>query len=298
MAKKVGRPAKAQAKAETTTTTALVPMIKTSALSADVGPRVTAMLWDWKRADMQGKELVRSGETRRREGLQLNTMAIAKAALADSSIDLASVFLPESDVARTKLYNQVWVALGYKHAVVVKDKPRLDWTSGVKEIMNSPKDDPEHKAKESVRTNLSSQLGKCIQGAIFLVENKVKVQEDKKSGTLQITGPAVQKHFGEASVLLNENQTVNLLDKRGNVIGKKDLKARPSFTEIAKLGAEAHGKTFNKRVDSRAVSKDPNDYVVQVCESLVAALEKSPTLNEAATKALSSLQSALETFLD
>jgi len=297
---KVGRPLKATPKVapKAALSVALVPMVKSTALSVDVGPLVAKMMLDASRADQQSVELRKSGEAKRYDGLMLMTEAIAKASKADDSIDLGSVFLDAKDVSKAKLYNQVYVALGYKAPVVVKDKARLDWAPAVLDIMKPGAADPEKKQKESIRTNLATQIGKCIQGAIFLVENKVKTKTDKATGTLEISGPAVQKHFGEASVLLNEKQNVQIKDRKGNVIGSKDLKAKPSFSEIARLGAESHGKVFTKRVDSRAVATDPNKFFVGVCDSLVKALEKGPTLDDAATKALESLQSAIETFLE
>jgi hypothetical protein len=303
MAKKAGRPKKAEAlalvkttKAKAEPSVALVPALKGSALSTEVGPRVANMMLDALRADAQSQELKKSGAAKRYDGLMLMTEAIAKAKRADDSIDLASVFLDAKDVSKARLYNQCYVAMGYKQPVTVKDKARLEWTPGVADIMASKATDPEHNRKESVRTALATQIGKCIQAAIYIVENKATVKADKASGTLQLSGPAIQKHFGEATVLLNEKQNIAVKDKKGNEIGRKELKAKPSFTEIAKLGAESHGKIMTKRPDSRAVTTDVNKYMIDVCGSLVKALEKNPELNEEATTALESLASAIETF--
>jgi hypothetical protein len=303
MAKKPGRPPRAatpKVEAEEAGT-GLVPTVKTSALSLDVGPKVISMIADAVKFDRESQELRRSGEAKRYDSLGLMTQGIVRAAKADGSIDLSAVFGEAKDVNKARLYNQLYFSLGYKAPLSVgKGKTRFTWTPGVAEYVEAENAaDPARKQKDTVRSNLTHMLTKCIHAAIMIVENKVDIKPDKVTGTLQLTGPVIKQHFGEATVLLNEKQNVQTLNRKGEVTGTKALKAKPSYSEIARLGAEAHGKVFNKRVDSRATAQDPHKHLADLCGSLVKALEKAPSpLNEVSRKALESAQSAIESALE
>ena len=140
-------------------------------------------------------------------------------------------------------------------------------------------------------------LTKCIQSAISIVDDGIKMTMDKQSGTLQLSGPTVKDHFGEATVLLNEKQTQQRLDKKGNVVGETKLKVKPSFTEMARRAAEAHGKQLTKRVDSRTATVDPAKHVADLCNMLVKALEKVENPSETLKKALESAANAIDKVL-
>jgi hypothetical protein len=305
MVKKAGRPAKVAPKApeaeKPTPGASLVPVLKSTALSLDIGPKVVAILADAARFAEESEELKRSAKEKDYEGLKLMTMGIVRAARADSSIDLSAVFGEAKDAGKVRLNNQLYFAMGYKAPMDVgKGKVRFTWTPNVAPFVEAESDaDPARVKKNTVRSNLAHLLTKCIHTAIHIVENKVEVKEDKKSGTLLLSGPTIKQHFGEASVLLNEKQNVQTLNRKGEVTGTKPLKAKPSYSEIARLGAEAHGKKFEKRVDSRAVGQDPHKHIADLCASMVKALEKMPKpLNDVSRKALESAQSAIEAVLE
>lgn len=277
----------------------LIPVLKSTALSTDVGAKVVAWIADARRFDDEAASLVKSGETTRRQGLELMTMGIVKAVRADSSINLATVFEEKKSPTRARMYNQLYIGLGFKTPVDMgKGKKRLDWTKDVAPyVAPENANDPTRQQKDHVRQNLAHQLTKAIHASIKIVEAKIDIRRDK-SGVVMLTGPAIKSHFGEASVLLNEKQTVKTLDKKGNVTGEKTLKAKPSFTEIARMGAESHGKIMTTRVDSRAVVADPAKHVADLCGMIVKALEKINEPDDAMRTSLESVRSAIEKILD
>jgi hypothetical protein len=224
-----------------------------------------------------------------------------KAAKADASIRLEVVFSGDK-AQKARLNNQIYLALGLKQVYMVgKDgaqKPKFDWTPAAAAFVKPNKDDAPDVAnqKGSIRTNLATMLTKCEQAAIGIIDSDIDVKTDKASGTLLLSGPAVQKHFGESSVLLNEKQTVMVKDKKGAVTGEKKLLAKPSFTEIARRAAEAHGKVHATRVDSRiGATVDPNKHIVDLCSMVLKAVNalKAP-IDESVKTALESLMNAID----
>lgn len=295
------KPAAAKvAPVEMGTAGSLIPVLKSTALSTDVGLKVISWLADADKFDREASQLRESGEAKRYDSLAALTQGIVKAAKADGAINLAAVFEEAKSPAKARLNNQVYLALGFKTTINAgKGKKRFGWTSEISPYVEvDGANDPVAKQKGTVRTNLAHMLTKSIQFAITIIENKIDMKPDKASGTLLLSGPAIKSHFGEASVLLNEKQTVKLHDKKGNVTGEKTLKAKPSFTEIARIGAEAHGKAFKARVDSRAVAVDPAKHIVDLCGMMVKALEKAPKeMNEAMVTALESVRGAIDVLL-
>jgi len=301
---KTPEPAKAPAKAKAPSTALVIPVLKPGAMSLDVGPIVLAAIGAYKRDERQIEELRKSVVTKEYEALARTTAGIVKAAKADNSIRLETVFSGDK-AAKARLNNQIYLALGLKESVPVYSKKGEDtgkvqftWTKAAAALVQPDKDDAPEVAtqKGTIRTNLATMLTKCEQAAIGIIDDNLTITPDKASGTLMLTGPAMQKHFGAASVVLNEKQTVPVKDKKGEVIGEKKLNAKPSFTEIARRAAEAHGKVHQARVDSRVgATVDPNKHIADLCGMVLKALQKLTTpLADSVKTALESLNNAID----
>lgn len=302
-------PPAAPAKAAAPSKEVAIPTINSKALSLDVGPRVVKTMSSVTADEQQSKELARGAELKRREGLILSTAAIVHAAQNDKSIHLEDV-VSKSEQVKDRLLEQLWIACGFKHVIQVgeegKQKPKLVWTEEVAPYVHAKKkEDSEElfKKKMSVRANLSTLMKKAAQAALFIVENKIEHKIDKDSGQMMISGPAVTKEFGQSSVMLNENQTVQVKDKKGVATGETvKLKSAPSFQALATKAAEAHGRVVAPRVDSRKeVIADPEKEVEAMAKRFVAVLAGLAKLDvelKAETKAaLDSVYNAIDELL-
>jgi hypothetical protein len=275
---------------------ALVPMPKAGALSLDAGltaVKYIAALSDDERAIEQLEAGVASN---RGKAQVILAYAIWKLAKNDASVNLAACTGTDK-AEKNKLGKQVRLGLGMVHYTkTAGGKEVLVSTPDVAAIMdaNGSDDDATRKRKESIRTNFSTMLTKCEHVALHAIENDLKVSQD--GGFLRLTGPAVKDHFGEASVLLNEDQAQPKLDKRGKPTKElRELTAKPSFKEIMRRVGKAHGKTEVTRVTSRTV--DPAKHLIDLCTSLVKALEKAKfpdPMPKALGDALESAYSALD----
>lgn len=293
-------PAKAPAKKEPGTAM-VIPVLKSNAMSLDVGPKVLAAIGAFTRSEREIGELKASVEAKRYEALAATTAGIVKAAQADTSIRLETVFTGDK-AAKARLNNQIYLALGLKQVYTVgkegAEKQKFDWTIDAASLVKPEKNDDTNvtNQKGTIRTNLAHMLTKCTQAAVGIIDDGLKVSTDKASGSLMLTGPTMQKHFGEASVVLNEKQTVQVKDKKGQVTGEKKLLAKPSFSEIAKRAAEAHGKVHATRVDSRiGATVDPNKHLVDLCSMVLKAVNNLKGEIAASVKtALESLNNAID----
>jgi hypothetical protein len=234
--------------------------------------------------------------------LAQTTQAIVKAAKNDSSIDLSIAF--SGDAKKMNLLNdQIGLALGFREVTTLPatetaaEIKRIGYAKAVLKYFPGPKDDknaPETKRKATLRSNFLHMVKKCAQAASGIITTETDIVTDKATGTLQLTGPAIKKTFGQETVLLNEKQTVG--------DGEKAVKlaVKPSFTAVAKIGAEAAGKTLTTRKDSRVASNatDPSVAVQNIAKSLAEACAKLKTPADDATKrALSIAQSAIDKVL-
>lgn len=302
---------KTAAKAKRDVGTAMVlPTVKASAMSVDVGPVVLAAIGAYTRDERQIGELRKSVEQKQYEALARMTAGIVKAAKADASIRLEQVFVGDK-AAKAKMNNQIYLALGLKHVVSVfnkktgeaTDKHRFTWTPEAAKLVEPNETDPKDIAtqKGTIRTNLAHMLTKCTQAAVGIVDDNLTMNVDKASGTLMLAGPSIKKHFGEASVLLNEKQTVPINDKKtGEKIGEKQLNAKPSFTEIARRAAEAHGKVQQTRVQSgiaHGVTVDANKHIMDLCGMLLKAVNALKEVTSPVKAALESLNNAIDAKL-
>jgi hypothetical protein len=277
--------------------TALVPSVKKGALSVDVGPMVLA---GWAKAqadDEKGQQLINGAQARRKDLLSHVTLAIVKAAQADSEINLATVFGSDNK-AKNFLNDQIRIALGISEVVTTANgKQRVVYASSVKKYFPQPgenKESPDYIRKNNFRSNFATQMTKCVQAACGITEKKIKAEFDKEAGTLLLTGPAVKEQFGQASVLLDERQTIKDGDK------EIKLKAKPSFNAIAVKAGESHDKVAQKgkgeHRTTKLVTKDEavkalSDQVVKLCE-------KIGQPNEAQIGYLEAMQSAIEKVLN
>lgn len=258
-------------------TNLVIPIIKSGALSVDVGPKVIAGMFESYAKEEQANKLIAEIESKRFDMLATLTSACIKAAKADPTINLAVTF--EGDKKKMSLLNdQLGIALGFRVVNEVDDgkgniKKSISYAPAVTKFLPGAKEDKnteDYKRKNTVRSNFLHMLKKCAQAASGAVASGVTVKTDTKTGTLQISGPAVTKQFGKESVLLNDKITVGEGDKAVK------LKEKPSFTALGRMGAEAAGKTLATRKDSRVASNavDPDTALQSICATLVQAIGK------------------------
>ncbi len=275
-----------------------VATVKASALSVEVGPAILAGLDKTYKDESKAREIMEGVESKRYDLLSQATLAIVKAAKADDSIDLSAAF--SGDAKKMNLLNdQIGLALGFrevtetapnKDGVTLK---RIGYSKAAAKFFPTAKDDkkaPETVRKATLRSNFLHLIKKCEQAAAGIIDKGLTVSADKASGTLQLSGPAIEKQFGSKSVLLNEKQTV------GDGEAAVKLKEKPSFTAIARMGAEAAGKTLTTRKQSGVSSNavDPDTAIASLCKSLTDAIAKingKPT--EKMKTALTGAQSAI-----
>jgi hypothetical protein len=270
-------------------------------MSVDVGPRVLASLDKTFKDEAKVNDMLTDIKAKRFDALALTTEAIVKAAKADDSINLAAAFAGDTKQMNV-LNDQIGLALGFREKVEVVDGKgaktyKIATAKAVVKYFPGPKDDKkslEYQRKNTFRSNFLHLVKKCAQAAHAIIEKDMKIAIDKESGTLQLTGPEVKKVFGQETVLLNDKVTV------GDGENVTTLKAKPSFTAIAKLGAAAEGQTLQTRKDSRVASGavDPQVAVQSIAHSLVQALNKMTDKPDAKTvEALESAYSAIDKVL-
>jgi hypothetical protein len=257
--------------------------------------------------ERQAKELSESKDVKRREGLVITTAAIVKAAKADKNFKLEDV-LSSSEQTKDALLGRIWIALGFKHVIQVGEdgatKPKVVWVPDVAQYVAPNKKvdgDSVVKQKNSVRSNMSTLVKKCAVSALHIIDKNLDAKVE--NGQLRITGPAVKEQFGQTSVLLNENQTVQVVDKKGLATGETvKLKEKPSFQAIATRAAESHGKVMASRVDSRKeIVADPEKEIVAMSKRFVTILEAIKKLNKELSAdvkgALESVYNAIDELL-
>jgi hypothetical protein len=280
--------------------TALVPMPKAGALSTDVGMIALNHL-SALASDEQMIDELRSGTKNHRGKAQvLLAIACHKAAVADKSINLTHALTGDKS-QKGVLGKQIRLALG----LMVSAGGKTVLTPEANAALNAmPGDDARVlKRKKSIRANFSTMLTKSMRVALYAVENGLAVKEE--DGILRLadtkkSGGAVAKHFGEASVLLNEDQNAPVLDKKGKPTSViKPLKALPSFTEVIRALGKTHGVEVVSRKDSRVTAVDAVKHIVEVAGNLQKALNNLPAeIPEEVVKALDSLRNAIEERID
>jgi hypothetical protein len=280
--------------------TALVAMPKSTALSTEVGMialnHLTALATDEQMID----ELRSGKESHRGKAQVLLAIAAYKAGSADRSINLAHAVTGNKS-QKGILGKQMRLAIG----LMVSDGQKTDWTPEARAaIMAMPGDDHRTlKRKKSIRTNFSTMMTKSMRVALHAIERNLIVKEE--NGVLRLTETkksdgALTKHFGAASVLLNEDQNAPVLDKKGKATGLvKPLKVLPSFTEVVRAVGKAHGVEIVPRVDSRVKAVDAATHLVGVAEDITKAINGfTGEMPEAVVKALTALRNAIDKAID
>lgn len=284
---------KAKAEASTAVT---VPKLNPDALSVDVAPRVLSMLTDAEKAEQKLHEQERKVEGTRYAARKEIVLAMLKAAAADTQIDLHNYYRDTKAV--TRINEQIGLALGWR-AITTKtvgkgDKMRTIestvYSPSVSKFFPSDKDGPTERSKKTnFRTNFLHLIKECGQAAATILAEGMKVEEVPAEQTLMLTGPAVEKHFGVAEVVLNEKQVVPVIDDEtgeqatdteGKPLETK-LSVKPSLTAIAKMGAakrqpQAAGSGTGKAGAGKA--KEPpivgDAAFVSLCETLLKAINR------------------------
>jgi hypothetical protein len=291
----------AKAGDEAELSTALVVMPKAGALSRDVGiealNHLTALATDEQMID----ELRTGKESHRGKAQVLLMLACHKAGLADKSINLAHAVTGNKS-QKGILGKQIRLAIGLMNSSA---DGKTSLTPEADKILNAQAGDDARalKRKESIRANFSTMLTKSMRVALHAIENNLVVTEE--NGYVRLTDSkksagAVVKHFGAASVLLNEDQNAPVLDKKGKPTGLvKPLKVKPSFTEIMREAGKAHGVAVVPRKDSRVTSMDPAKHIVEVAGNLQKAINNlTGAVSEDVKKALTSLRNAIDKAID
>lgn len=282
----------------------IIPSIKKGALSKDVGPAAIVALAMSYTDEQKALQLSQGADRKRYEVLSSLTLAISKAAKADTSIDLTATAKVGSDgqKAMNVLNAQLGLALGFREVIQVgkgdKVKDKIVWAKSVAQYFPMPgedKDLPEVKRKDSFRGNFMTTLKKAAMTALGINERGIDAKMDKKEGTLMLSGPEVKKQFGQPSVLLNEVQSIAKGDE------KVKLTEKPSFTAIAARAGEAHGKPVHRGSNTRGAAAqsvaNPGLAFEAICKSMTQALERMKSPTEAVIKLVQGVESAVDLWL-
>lgn len=279
-------------------TAVVIPTIKQSAMSLDVGPKVISGLMQVSEQERDANALLAGAANKRYDLLATLTQGIVKAAKADKSISLAAYFSKDMKQIN-EVNNQIGLALGFRKVAIVgegeNEKKRIVLADEVAALFpdeSKTKGTEAFKRRATVISNFLHTLKKCAQAAEGIIAKDMKMSVDKETGTLRLSGPAVKTTFGENSVLLNEKQTIGEGDK------KKKLNEKPSFTAIANMGAREHGVVMQTRVQSgiaHGKTVDPVLSFVSVCTALVQGIAKlGDKPDSRQVEALASVQNAIE----
>lgn len=285
-----------------------VPVIKKAAQSLEVGPSVIENLVHFAEKEEQLSRELAELKPKRYDALGRLTLAFIKAAQNDDQINLAAVFSSDQKAYNAEL-DKVLIAVGVRHAIMVgngdKARQRIAYTPEVMKFFPSPKDDgtdPLWAKKNSVRTNFLAQAKKSIMTACGVIDRGITATMDKKAGTLMISGKAVKEVFGRDEVLLDERQKIDTgkVDKEGKAITTQ-LKAKPSFTQLAQIGAAAHGVQVQPRKDSRTsgTSMAPDKALISLLNSTLQGINKyAGDITDDVKKAMNAVNNAIATKLE
>jgi hypothetical protein len=270
-------------------------VVKAGAISKDVGLQILSVWDQTDKMERKAEEMLTDAANKRYDALAGLTLAIKKAAEHDDGIDLNSAFRSENKSAVNKLNDQIRITVGLmEYKELSTGVKKLDWTKDAAKITS--------KWTATQRTNFAHMLKKCAQAAAALIDTKADVKFVKEEHTLLISGPAVQKEFGQSSVLLNERQKVGEGEKAIT------LAKRPSFQALADIGKLKRDIVPARRADSRAANAGPTGKVnmtsdaafVSLCNNLVGALNSlagGEGLSEVKKKAAHSVKNALDKVL-
>lgn len=279
-------------------TSKAVGFVNPSAMSADVGRKAMESFGEAKMADDQIRELSNENTRRKGQTLMSLTMSFVKAAKEDKNINLADINSDKKEDAsrcRAKLEVAVGIKIATKNEDGTDKLTLADWT---KEYLPQPgmdKESEEWRKKETFRTNFAAVFKKAAMAAHAIVLKGIDLKEDKERGVLLISGKAVKERFNyDGPVALDEKKDFKVGDR------KVSLAKVPSFTEIARISAEAGGTTLTTRVDSRAKlggAKVSEKDVLEAVKALQNAITKIKNFGDDLATALEGLQDTIEKAL-
>lgn len=283
------------------TTDVIIPKIKAGAVSKDVGPAVIKALAVAYEDESKGRELIAGAQNKQYNSLSQLTQAIVKAAKADTSIDLSIASVQDAK-RQAYLNDQIGLALGYREVLTVgqgtQQKQRVGYAASVVSFFPMPAEDKTtdaYKRKTTLRSNFLHMLKKCQLAADSIIQRDIDVKMDKASGTLLLSGPAIKKQFGAASVVLNEKQTVQ--DAKGEDF---KLTERPSFTALAAKAKESHGGTLHRGSNTRGTGtqlSNPSAALDSLCKSMIEMLARTKEPSKAGIDCVKKVESAIDTWL-
>ena len=280
-------------------TSKAVAFINPNALSTDVGRIAMENFGEAKIADDQIRELTSENTRRKGQTLMSLTQSFVKAAMADKSVILGDINSDKKDDV-TRLRSKLEVAVGIKIATKGEDgTDKLSLADWTKEFLPQPgmdKESEEWRKKETFRTNFAAVFKKAIMAAHAIVLKGMTMKEDKERGVLLLSGKAVKERFNyDGPVALDEKKEFKEGDR------KISLAKVPSFTELARISAEAAGTTLTTRVDSRAKlggAKVSEKDVLEAVKALQNAVLRLKGFGDDLADALEGLRDTIDKALD
>jgi hypothetical protein len=274
-----------------------IAFVSPTAMSVDVGERAMAAFKNSKELDAQISELTQSNQVKKYETLKSLTMSFVKAAQADKTIDLGKI---HSDVDKevSQLRQKLDVAIGIRTATRNEDgTDKLSLAPWTKDYLPQPgenKDTPGFQPKENFRTNFAAVFKKAILSAHAVVSKGLRIDEDKETGILLVSGKAIKERFNVDQIALNEKREI----KEGDRTVK--LAKVPSYTELGRISAESVGKAITTRAQSAAKlggAKVTEKDIVEGVQSLQLAISKLTGFGDELATALEALQDTIERAL-
>ena len=283
------------AQAEQVKPSTALAYVNPKALSADVGEKAVMAWKATKEMEDQISDLEAQTNKTKGAALKMLTLAFVKAATVDKSIKLEDIYLEKSEKLRD-LRQRCEVVVGIKVARKGEDGvERYEMAPWTKDVLPQPKEDknlPGFQAKENFRSNFAAAMTKCIKAADALVLKGIQADEDKATGVLMLSGKAVKEHFDVDKVALNEKREV--VDN-----GKQVKLAKiPSFTELARIGAEARNKKIPTRGETaKAINPLNEKDVTSAVQSITKALGQLKSFGDELATAIEELAEACDEAL-
>lgn len=293
-------------------------VLKKGALSTDVGPRVIAAFSKTIKDEQDAQATLTQVGAKRYELQTQLTLAIVKAAKADTRVDLSVAF--GKDVKATgALFDTLGVALGFREVITTNDErtgvafQRVQTAKAVFEYFPKPGEDiktAEGRRKETARSNFMHRFKQCTQAACAIVDKEITASVDK-SGTLVVSGPAIKQEFGQDKVTVNEKKVI------GEGDAAVELHSKPSFTALAAMGAAEHNATIHRGSNTRGtmapgagekatenaapkgnINISSSGAIVQIAKALTSAIEKhKEPFDKAILEGLESVRNAIDIVL-
>lgn len=276
------------------------------AISKDVGPAVLASLAAAQKDEERAHELLGSVDSKRYDALSQMTRALVLAIDNDPHINIEDAFSTEKKRVE-RIYEQCRVALGIKVPRKIEiggvETIISEYAPAVAKLFPSKADKPgsdTHKRKDTLRSNFTHALKKCLGAAIGILDMNADMEVDKDTGTLLLTGPAVKVAFGSETVTLDGRQSVG----EGESVVKLNMK--PSYEGVAKIAQQKRGAVASPRKAGVSTAGagpvqpvNSDEAFGSLCNSLIAALNKMQGRpSEDAVKAMLSVESAINAKLD